>query len=57
MEKPRLVAHEGMVYTDGIDVYGEIISVGVGRSVEEFYQITKEEAEKRMKEAESNGDS
>lgn len=47
MHRITLEAREGMVYTDG-EIFGDIIYLGEGRSVEEFYEITKEEAEQRM---------
>lgn len=47
-DKP-IVASEGMIMTDG-EIYGTKIFLAEGRSAEEFYEIPREEYEKRMEE-------
>lgn len=50
MEKQILIAEEGMILTDG-ECYGKRISLGVNRDPSEFWQITKEEYDKIMENA------
>lgn len=46
-----LIADEGKMLTDG-ENYGATIDLGIGRNVNEFDEISKEEYEKIMKEME-----
>ena len=47
-----LKADKDYVYTNGIDVYGSIIYLAKGLSTDGFYQITKEEYERKIMEEE-----
>lgn len=42
-----LIASENMVYTNG-ETYGTMIFLGTGDSPDNWYEITAEEADKRM---------
>lgn len=46
-----IFADKGKILTDG-SVYGEVISLAVGKSAEDFYEITIEEYEQIMAEQE-----
>ena len=48
-----LKADEGYIYTNG-EIYGSVIYLAEGVSKDDFHQITKEEYETKMKEAEEN---
>ena len=43
MERKRLIAPDGMMYTDGVDTYGSDITLPVGSAGDNFYLITVEE--------------
>lgn len=43
----KIVANEGMVFTNG-EIYGSVIYLADGLSADGFYEITREEYEKRM---------
>ena len=45
-----LYADEGMLLTNG-EIFGQEIYLGVGASVDDFYEITEEEAKRIQKEA------
>lgn len=47
MERIVLTASDGMVLTDGT-IYGKVIYLGSDRTPDHFYEITKEEYEKRI---------
>lgn len=47
-----LVADEGMMLTDGKGVYSEKVYLGTLDTVENWSEVTKEEAEAAMKKAE-----
>ena len=49
----KLTAGDGMILTDG-EIYGTEIFLAVGKSAEDFREITREEYERRM--AEPRGD-
>ena len=49
MERTVLTASEGMILTDGT-IYGKVIYLGSDRNPDDFYEITREEYEKRMEE-------
>ena len=51
MKRKILTAKEGMVFTDG-KIYGKKIYLAEGESAEKFYEITKEEYAKTLKESE-----
>jgi hypothetical protein len=40
----KIEADEGKILTDG-QIYGSVIFLGADRTIEEFYEITKEEYE------------
>ena len=46
-----IYADEGKILTDG-EIYGTTISLAEGESAEKFYEITKEEYTKTLKESE-----
>ena len=48
----KLTAGEGMILTDG-EIYGTEIFLAVGKSAEDFREITREEYERMMAEIES----
>ena len=45
MERKRLIAPEGKIYTDGVATYGTDITLPVGANGDNFYLITREEYE------------
>ena len=47
MESIKLVATEGMVLTNG-ETFGRVVYLGSGDSPDNWHEITKEEAERRM---------
>lgn len=47
----RLEADDGKILTDG-ETYGSIIFLGANRTVEEFYEIPREEYDRIMEEQE-----
>ena len=49
VERITLYASEGMVVTDGT-IYGDVITLAVGRNADDFYEITVEEFENIMSE-------
>lgn len=54
MERKRLTANEGMVFTNG-ESYGKIVFLAVGSSSDDWHEITEAEYEARMVEdAEDN---
>ena len=55
MERIKLIANEGMIYTNG-EIFGSVIYLADGLSAEGFYQITREEYENILeREVENNG--
>ena len=52
MKQQKIVAIDGMILTNG-QVCGKEIFVGEGINIYEFYQITEEQYEKMMEEAET----
>lgn len=57
-ERITLYADEGKVVTDGT-IYGDVITLAVGRSSDEFYEITEaeyEEISSKQKETENGSD-
>lgn len=49
MERQVLIAAEGMILTDGT-IYGRKIYLEVGKSPDDFYEISEAEYEKLMEE-------
>ena len=49
MSKKPLVASEGMIYTDGNKIYGDVIYLADGQSSDDFYEIPIEEYKKNKK--------
>ena len=43
----KIVANEGMIFTNG-EIYGSVIYLADGLSADGFYEITREEYEKKM---------
>ena len=52
MERIKLIANEGMVYTNG-EIFGSIIYLAEGVSTDDFYEITREEYERILEEQEN----
>ena len=51
-ERITLYADSGMILTDG-EIFGRIITLAVDRKPGEFYEITEQQYEEILKEAES----
>ena len=45
MERKKLIAPDGMAYTDGVETHGLDITLPVGATGDNFYLITVEEYE------------
>ena len=56
MERRILTAKDGMIFTDGT-IYGQKIYLEVGRSAEDFYEISRKEYENMMEEESTDGSS
>ncbi len=54
IELIKLTPSDGMVLTNG-ETFSEEIYLGVNDSKENWYEITKKEAEERMREDEADG--
>ena len=46
----RLLADDGKVVTDGKEIFGYDVTLAVGLGADGFYEITKEEYQKRLDE-------
>lgn len=51
MERIKLTASEGMIYTNG-EAYGKTVYLGVNDKPENWYEITEEEYQAKMAELE-----
>lgn len=51
--RKKITASEGMVLTDG-EIYGRTIYLAEGKSEADFYEISEEQYQEKMKEEESD---
>jgi hypothetical protein len=51
--RKKITASEGMVLTDG-EIYGRTIYLAEGKSEADFYEISEEQYQEKMKEAEAD---
>ena len=47
--RTQLIADDGMVITNGTDIYGTDITLAIGSDPKQYYEITAEDYEQKMK--------